>query len=384
MIKLLLISNRYPSNSDDGASPFVYDFVKRLRNNQIDVTVLTPFHQSDKYDEDYEAVRFIWSESKKTIGSLPKYSPLSWYKIYKYFNNGWNRTKTLHEEKNFDFTLALWAAPSGIFAKKLKEQSGVPYAVWCLGSDIHSYAQLPIAGKKIIEVLKMADRVYSDGVALGELAEELSGCQYHFLPSMRKVDFHEEEKVRSENLFVCPGRVCKSKGVFDLVKAFHLISREFPSWSLCFIGDGPDIYKLQEQIDKHGLEDKVKNLGFLPRDKMFRIVSSAAAVVIPTHADSLPLTYGEAMQLKKPVLVTDIGDLKHFTEKYKTGIVVPPKSPTELAGAMRRIIQGEEFISGNFESCVEELDINRAADMFTEYLKNHLSQGVSRKEPALC
>ncbi|MFH1701149.1 MAG: glycosyltransferase [Candidatus Zixiibacteriota bacterium] len=148
MTKLLVISNRYPAHPDDGASPFVFDFVKRLRQNEIDVTVLTPFHQAERYDDEYNAIRFKWSETKKTIGSIPKYSPRSWYKSYKYFRNGWSQTKTLHQEKKFDFVLALWAAPSGIFARKLKNLYSVPYAVWCLGSDIHSYARLPFVGKK--------------------------------------------------------------------------------------------------------------------------------------------------------------------------------------------------------------------------------------------
>ncbi|MEE9443085.1 MAG: glycosyltransferase [candidate division Zixibacteria bacterium] len=384
MIKLLLISNRYPAHPDDGASPFVFDFVKRLRQKDIDVTVLTPYHKADRYDDEYNAIRFKWSEAKKTIGSLSKYSPLSWYKIYKYFKNGVSQSIALHEKNNFDFTLALWSAPSGIFAKKLKDMYGMPYAVWCLGSDIHSYAQLPVVGKKIIEVIQAADRSYSDGIALSEMAEKLAGRECHFLPSMRKVDFREEEQAGTENLFVCPGRVCKSKGVFDLLEAFHLIIKEFPSWSLCYIGDGPDISKLQNKIKTLGLQSRVKNLGFLPREKMFRIISSAAAAVIPTHVDSLPLTFSEAMQLKKPVIVTDIGDLKHFTEKYHTGIVVPPNSPKELANAMKNIIQGMSFDTRRFALCVEELDVDRSADTFTEWLKNHLSHGANQKEPALC
>ncbi|MFH1701148.1 MAG: glycosyltransferase [Candidatus Zixiibacteriota bacterium] len=201
---------------------------------------------------------------------------------------------------------------------------------------------------------------------------------------MRKVDFRVEEKARTENYVVCPGRVCKSKGVFDLLEAFHLIQEEFPSWSLCFIGDGPDKNKLQSKIDAYGLSDRIKNLGFLTRDKMFRIASSSAAVVIPTHADSLPLTFGEAMQLKRPVIVTDIGDLKHFTEKYQTGLVVPHNSPRELADAMRKIIQGMSFDSGHFNSCVEELDVDRAASTFAEWLKKYLSHDANQKEPALC
>jgi len=110
----------------------------------------------------------------------------------------------------------------------------------------------------------------------------------------------------------------------------------------------------------------------------------AAGVIIPTRCDSLPLTFGEAMQLKRPVIVTDIGDLKYFTEKYGVGLVVPPGSPNHLAEAMIRFISEKKEYGHGFDECVEELDIDRAADRFTDWLHNHLAHRTAAPEKALC
>ena len=379
-IKLLLITNRYPAHQDDGASPFVSDFVEGLRSRGVDCTVLTPYHQASHYDHDDAVVRFHWGEEKRTIGSLPMCRPTSWLKIRQYMRRGYDRAAALHREKRFDFCLALWAAPSGIFARRLNIEFGLPYAVWCLGSDIHTYARLPILRKIIRDVLVGSARVFCDGYGLGEQAQALAGCECHFLPSLRRVTrLSRSEAVPRENLFVCPGRVERSKGVFDLLEAFGAIASDFPDWSLAYIGDGRARKKLEKLIETSGLGRQVKSLGFLPSDGMFRSIESARAVVIPTWSDSLPLTFGEAMQLERPVIVTDVGDLRRFTERYHVGVVVPPASPAQLAAALRRFIEENRDYGDGFDECVRELDVDVAAERFLAWLAD---TGVDRVVPA--
>jgi len=384
-IKLLLITNRYPAHRDDTASPFVADFVDGLRHNDVDCTILTPYHDADYYDDDFSITRFPWGETKRTIGSLSLFLPSSWKKIVAYFREGYKMAAQLHQEKRFDFCLALWAAPSGMTALRLKRRFGLPYAVWCLGSDIHTYARLPYIGGRIIETLRQSDRMFSDGHALGEMAQEMSGCRYFFLPSLRKVTLIKPEKeLRQERLFVCPGRIEKSKGVFDLLEAFHFISKQHNSWSLYYIGDGSAFKVLQKEVKRRRLNDRVHLLGFLPTAEMCRMVSLAAAVVIPTHADSLPLTFGEAIQLRRPVIATDVGDLRYFIEKFNVGMVAPPNSPEDLAKVLSQFISEKTDYSEGFDDCAAELDIDAAAAQFADWLKNHLSHKNIMREAAVC
>jgi len=372
--KLLIITNRYPANINDGASPFVADFVDGLRQVNIDGTVLTPFHHSKSYDEDDSVVRFAWGEKHRTIGSLPKYLPSSWMKIARYMRSGSSEAVRLHLDKNFDLCLALWAAPSGIFARRLNRQFGLPYAVWCLGSDIHTYARIPVVKNMIIDVLKHSERMFSDGCSLGRMAEKLSGKPYQFLPSFRRIEQPGEipdDQLRDR--FVCFGRIDRAKGVFDLLEAFRIMADNNKSWSLFYIGDGPARKTLLKRIKKYDLEQRILAPGFLDTDEMFRVIGQARAVVIPSHADSLPLTFGEAMQLAKPVVVTDVGDLREFTEKYEVGVVVPPASPDHLAEGLQHVVDhGAEF-PGKFDECVRELSIDRAVETVSEWINDRMA-----------
>ena len=385
LTKLLLISNRYPANSDDGASPFAADFVRRLKSNGVEVTVLTPYHDAPIFDVGYRAYRFRWGEEKRTIGSLPLWSPASWRKIGCYFRNGLRKADDLHQKIGFDFCLALWAMPAGWLAYRLHQKHALPYAVWCLGSDIHTYARLPFVQSLIVRVLRLSERIYSDGYELGYRAEELCGREVHFLPSLRKIESELRENLpTTEKIFVCPGRVEKSKGVFDLLEAFVAVAETIPEWTLYFIGDGSARSKLEARVSLLGLERRVKVTGFLSRDQLFWLMAQAAAIIIPTHADSLPLTFGEAIQLRRPVIVTDVGDLRRFTEKYQVGIVVPPGSPRHLAEALLLASKGGPAANGRYMDCGRELDIDLAADNFTRWLAGRMDSIRSAREAARC
>ena len=49
-MRLLLITNRYPVNADDPASPFVPHFVNALRGEGVYVDVLTPDYAANSAD----------------------------------------------------------------------------------------------------------------------------------------------------------------------------------------------------------------------------------------------------------------------------------------------------------------------------------------------
>jgi len=171
---------------------------------------------------------------------------------------------------------------------------------------------------------------------------------------------------------------------FDLLEAFRSLAKQHHSWSLYYIGDGSAFSALQKEIKRYRLSDRVYQLGFLPTTEMCRLISLSAAVVIPTHADSLPLTFGEAIQLRRPVIATDVGDLRYFIEKFNVGLVAPPDSPEELAKVLDKFITEKRDFSHGFERCAAELDIDAAAGQFADWLKNHLFHKNITREAVVC
>ncbi|HEX8851859.1 MAG TPA: glycosyltransferase, partial [Pyrinomonadaceae bacterium] len=91
---------------------------------------------------------------------------------------------------------------------------------------------------------------------------------------------------------------------------------------------------LCELIGELGLEGRVYLLG--KRQDVARLMASFDIVVSSSCEEGFPNVVGEAMSCGVPCVVTDISDLPWVVGK--TGRVVPPRNPAELAAALDDLI----------------------------------------------
>jgi glycosyltransferase involved in cell wall biosynthesis len=225
-MNILLITNRYPKNSDDPASPFVPDFVHALRGAGARVIVQTPLYgiMPAKGDPDVYRFRFGQDDSEEPIGSWNILKPRTWWSIFRFVESGENAVDELVQRYAIDHILALWALPSGWFAHYAARKWNIPYSVWCLGSDIHNWARRPLFGRLTREILTDARLIFADGFALAKSASRLSGRFCRYLPSCRRLGDlgPSAEAIKSGHpYFLYAGRIHRDKGIFDLLVAFY-------------------------------------------------------------------------------------------------------------------------------------------------------------------
>jgi glycosyltransferase involved in cell wall biosynthesis len=76
-------------------------------------------------------------------------------------------------------------------------------------------------------------------------------------------------------------------------------------------------------------------VGALLPESLSAYLRHAAAVVIPSHRDSIPLVLGEALQAGKPVLCADLPDLCAVLNRYRVGSVFQGGNVQSLADGLR-------------------------------------------------
>jgi glycosyltransferase involved in cell wall biosynthesis len=363
--RLLIVTNRLPVSANDPASPFVLDFVAALTKQGVVPEVFTSEIGEPDGDLGFPVHRFSWGEDKRTLSELPLYSLASWEKIRNYFRCGRQALIDHLKTNKYDHILALWALPSGWFAQQAQLECGVPFSIWALGTDINVWASRPLAGKMIREALAGATALFADGDDLAEKVEKISGKECRFLPSMRRFDL-PIVKLRREKFFLYLGRIEKSKGVFDLLKAFSKIKQDIWDYRLLYIGEGSALPKLRKQVARMRLRGKVHLLGRVPVEEIVDYLQRARALVIPTHSDSIPLVFGEALQTATPMIVTEVGDLGTLVRDNKLGVVAPKKSIGNLTDAMIRMIVQEYDITAEARKLVDRFAPERAASTFLE------------------
>jgi glycosyltransferase involved in cell wall biosynthesis len=139
-------------------------------------------------------------------------------------------------------------------------------------------------------------------------------------------------------LFV--GRICRPKGVFDLVEAFSLA--KLPASShLHIVGDGEDVGELETFIGDLGIADKVTLAG--ATSSVPEYLADSHVLVLPSYAEGIPRAIMEAFAAGTPVVGTDIPGIRQLIEDEVTGLLAPVGDTGPLARAIERLCNNPEL-----------------------------------------
>jgi glycosyltransferase involved in cell wall biosynthesis len=368
--KLCLVTNRYPAHPDDTASPFVRDLHLALKRHRIEVVVHTPKYSAEKVEVLPEVHRFDWSGGERTVGELNLFSAEGLLQLYSFLTKGREALLDLVERERPTHCLALWALPSGWFANQVMQEFGIPYSVWSLGSDIYVWARKPVFKQLTKKILQEASHLFADGFDLAEKVTQLSGRFCRFLPSQRilprvrpEINFELDQKFQN---FLYIGRWEKSKGVEELLFAFRHVADHNPRVRLTLIGWGSLEAEMRNLLEKLSLTNFVKMVGKVGAPVLSSYLKNCDWVVIPSQGDSIPLVLSEALQFRKPVIVTEVGDLGMLTRKYGLGKVVRPNDPEDLASALIEIAREKQDYTRKMPELMELLSLRRAVEAFLQ------------------
>ena len=139
------------------------------------------------------------------------------------------------------------------------------------------------------------------------------------------------------------GAVVPRKGFDVLIAALASITR-LP-WRLTIAGDltrSPDTAaKLEADIARHRLADRVDLLGVVSPQQLAALYSSADVFVLASHFEGYGIAYAEAMAHGLPIIGTT-GGATVDTVPSTAGVLVEPGNVEALTRALLMVIENEE------------------------------------------
>jgi alpha-maltose-1-phosphate synthase len=138
------------------------------------------------------------------------------------------------------------------------------------------------------------------------------------------------------------GRITDQKGIFHLLEA----ARQLPSGVqvvLCASApDTPEIEaRLRRAVPEHPNVTWIAEM--VPVEEVTQLYSHAAVFCCPSVYEPFGLINLEAMACETAVVASAVGGILEVVEDGKTGILVPPARPDELASALRRVLGDPEL-----------------------------------------
>ena len=160
-----------------------------------------------------------------------------------------------------------------------------------------------------------------------------------------KENFKEKYGINSRFiLFV--GRFSKSKGIENLINALNIIKHEevFSDVRLVIMGvDFGYEQKMEEMIKKFDLSEKIMVIKNPPRDDVISAYGKSEFLILPSQWELSPLVPLESFAFKKPVISTKSHGIPFTVQDGKNGILVEPENPSELAGAITKLLLDDEL-----------------------------------------
>ena len=129
-------------------------------------------------------------------------------------------------------------------------------------------------------------------------------------------------------------RFDRQKDHETIIEAFQGLNAE-----LILVGDGPNMLKAQQQVEKLRLGKQVKFLGF--RQDIAQILAQVQIFALISNWEGLPCTIIEAMRAGLPVVASDVGGIKEIVIDSQTGYVIPRGDVAILREKLAYLIDNE-------------------------------------------
>jgi len=166
-------------------------------------------------------------------------------------------------------------------------------------------------------------------IHIGVDLREFNVAKYNSLESKRKLS------LKGGTTIGIVGRLVPVKGHIYLLKALMKLKEKGEKVVLLVVGDGPLHKRLVSITEEYGLSKYVHFLG--QRDDVPFLISAMDIYVQPSLSEAGGGIEGMAMG--KPVVISRVGAVEELVENFKTGLLVKPGDPNELANAIELLIQ---------------------------------------------
>ena len=147
------------------------------------------------------------------------------------------------------------------------------------------------------------------------------------------------ELPREEKAILCVAHLYPRKDVATLLAAMPRLSHEAV---LRVVGNGPELANLCRQARELRLGRRVEFLGHVAFDRLAGEYRRADVFCLPSRQEAFGIVFLEAMAAGLPIVAARAAAVPEVVPDGVCGILVPPSSPDELAGALNRLLSSAE------------------------------------------
>ncbi|MBI5667906.1 MAG: glycosyltransferase [Chloroflexi bacterium] len=187
-----------------------------------------------------------------------------------------------------------------------------------------------------------------------------------------------------ERIILQLGRMVPRKGVDNVIEAVARLNKQHKTPARLLVVGGesddpdpertPEIARLSELASRLGIKRKVTFVGRKGREALKYYYSAADVFVSTPWYEPFGMTPLEAMACGTPVIGSNVGGIKFSVADGKTGYLVTPKNPVELADRLHELFSNQKL-----QSYFRQNALHRVNSLFTWSKVAHMVSDLYEK-----
>jgi glycosyltransferase involved in cell wall biosynthesis len=288
----------------------------------------------------------------------------------------------LHRKQSYDFCFAWSAVPAGAIALVLRKILGLRYLVRVCGPDIPGFEQRYHAIHFLIapvirQIWRAADRIIAKSKREIEMIHAVDrhvGCL--LIANGVDVDRFKPAHVVPDDgplKLLCVARLIERKGQHHLIEAVKRLTDQGIDVTLDLVGTGDARSANETQAARLGLGDRIRFLGYVPREEIARHYAAAHVFVLPSYNEGMSVALLEAMASRLAVVVTPTGGTQELVEDGVTGKIFNWADVDHLTTLLRGLAVDRSTVRRMGEASrlrAASFSWDRAANRYLEVLES--------------
>jgi colanic acid/amylovoran biosynthesis glycosyltransferase len=283
------------------------------------------------------------------------------------------------QEEGVTHIHAHFATHPTTMARIISELSGIPFSFTVHAHDIFVERTLlreKIRDARFIRSISHFNRGFLQSLYGTAVADKTEVVHVGIEPEKYAPQADKPRRLNAPLRVISIAALKPYKGVPYLVRACGLLISEGIDLRCDIIGLGPMRGAIRRAIVKEGLHGRVRLRGALPQHVVADEIRRSDLFVLPSivaadgQMEGIPVALMEAMAAGKPVIATAISGIPELVEDQRSGFLVDPANPRQLADAMHRLLTDgelrEKFAREGCEKVRREFDLRACVTLLLD------------------
>ncbi len=198
----------------------------------------------------------------------------------------------------------------------------------------------PLCDKIVGNSQAILQNLTDEGVSSHKKCLIYNGIETEKFTINRAIDFYQTDYFTITAI----GNLHSYKGYGDLLEAMRLLKQQHSTLKFKLLIAGRDennnLADYHDFLKNHQFEEIIQFMGHC--DNVIALLQQSHLHVHPSHTEGLPNAIIEAMSAELPVIATNVGGIPELIDDGKTGLLIAPHAPQQLADKIAFMLQNPQ------------------------------------------